>query len=81
VPLVFHLGCHSMPYGSVMPGFGHVGMGGSVGWTFSAEGVAFALVHNPPLTPFVMTDHAGFVGIYALARQAATKAASAASSR
>ena len=57
-----------------MPGFGHVGLGGSVGWTDPADGVAFALVHNRLLTPFVMTDHAAFVGIYALIRQAAQRA-------
>ena len=74
VPLAFHLGYHSLPIGSVMPGFGHVGLGGSVGWADPGDGVAFAVVHNRLLTPFVMTDHAGFVGIYALIRQAAAKA-------
>ena len=74
VPLAFHLGYHSLPIGNVMPGFGHVGLGGSVGWTDPAEGVAFALVHNRLLSPFVMTDHAAFVGIYALIRQAAATA-------
>jgi CubicO group peptidase (beta-lactamase class C family) len=73
VPLAFHLGYHCLPYGNVMPGFGHVGLGGSVGWTYPAEGVAFALVHNRLLTPFVMTDHAAFVGIYKLIRDAAAK--------
>jgi CubicO group peptidase (beta-lactamase class C family) len=74
VPLAFHLGYHSLRIGNIMPGFGHVGLGGSLGWTDPACGVAFALVHNRLLTPFVMTDHAGFVGIYALLRQAAAKA-------
>ena len=74
VPLAFHLGYHSVPIGNMMPGFGHVGLGGSVGWADPADGVAFALVHNRLLTPFVMTDHAAFVGIYALIRQAAAKA-------
>jgi CubicO group peptidase (beta-lactamase class C family) len=74
VPLAFHLGYHSLPIGNVMPGFGHVGLGGSVGWADPADGIAFAVVHNRLLTPFVMTDHAGFVGIYALIRQAAAKA-------
>ena len=32
VPLAFHLGYHSLPFGNVMPGFGHVGLGGSLGW-------------------------------------------------
>jgi hypothetical protein len=36
--------------------------------------VEFALVHNRPLTPFVITDHAAFVGIYALIRRTAAKA-------
>ena len=74
VPLAFHLGYHSLPLGSLMPGFGHVGLGGSLGWTDPASGVAFSLVHNRLLTPFVMTDHAAFVGIYALIRNAAEKA-------
>jgi len=74
VPLGFHLGYHSLPIGNVMPGFGHVGLGGSLGWTDPADGVAFALVHNRLLTPFVMTDHAAFVGIYALIRKAAAQA-------
>jgi CubicO group peptidase (beta-lactamase class C family) len=74
VPLAFHLGYHSLPIGNMMPGFGHVGLGGSLGWTDPASGVAFALVHNRLLTPFVMTDHAAFVGIYALIRRAAEQA-------
>lgn len=73
VPLAFHLGYHSLPIGNVMPGFGHVGLGGSVGWANPAEGVAFSLVHNRLLTPFVMTDHAAFVGLYKLIRDAAAK--------
>lgn len=74
VPLAFHLGYHSLPFGNVMPGFGHVGLGGSLGWTDPVSGVAFSLVHNRLLTPFVMTDHAAFVGIYALIRKAAEQA-------
>lgn len=73
VPLAFHLGYHSLPVGGMMPGFGHVGLGGSLGWADPASGVAFALVHNRLLTPLVMTDHAAFVGIYALIRRAADK--------
>jgi CubicO group peptidase (beta-lactamase class C family) len=32
VPLGWHLGYHSVPIPGIMPGFGHVGMGGSLGW-------------------------------------------------
>ncbi|WP_090423239.1 serine hydrolase domain-containing protein [Mycobacterium europaeum] len=74
MPLAFHLGYHSLPIGNVMPGFGHVGLGGSLGWTDPPSGLAFSLVHNRLLTPFVMTDHAAFVGLYALIRNAAEKA-------
>lgn len=73
MPLAFHLGYHSVPIGGVMPGFGPVGMGGSLGWADSASGVAFSLVHNRLLTPLVMADHAAFVGIYALIRRAAAQ--------
>lgn len=74
VPLAFHLGYHTLPIGNVMPGFGHVGLGGSLGWADPASGLAFSLVHNRLLTPLVMTDHAAFVGIYALIRRAAENA-------
>lgn len=74
MPLAFHLGYQSVPIGNMMPGFGHVGLGGSLGWANPADGIAFALVHNRLLTPLAMTDHAAFVGIYALMRQAAARA-------
>ena len=74
VPLAFHLGYHSLPYGNVMPGFGHVGLGGSVGWATPADGVAFALVHNRLLTPFVEADHVGLATLGNLIRQAAQRA-------
>ena len=32
MPLAFHLGYHSLPFPGVLPGFGHVGLGGSLGW-------------------------------------------------
>lgn len=74
VPMAFHLGYHSAPVPNLMPGFGHIGMGGSVGWNDPATGLGFAVVHNRLLTPFVMTDHAGFVAMFALMRQAAGRA-------
>ena len=71
VPMSFHLGYHSFPF---LPGFGHVGLGGSLGWADPASGLAFAFVHNRLLSPFVVTDQAGFVGIGTLLQQAAAKA-------
>ncbi len=69
VPLAFHLGYHAIPFGPVLPGFGHVGLGGSLGWADPASGLAIGFVHNRLLTPFVAVDHAGFVGTAALIRR------------
>ncbi|CAJ1498984.1 serine hydrolase domain-containing protein [[Mycobacterium] kokjensenii] len=74
IPLAFHLGYHSIPFGPVLPGFGHVGLGGSMGWADPASGLAIGFVHNRLLTPFVAIDHAGFVGTAALIRRGVAKA-------
>ena len=74
VPMAFHLGYHAVPVPGLMPGFGHVGLGGSVGWADPASGLAFGFVHNRLLTPLVMTDQSGFVGINALIRRGAAQA-------
>lgn len=69
VPLAFHQGYHAVPFGSVLPGFGHVGLGGSLGWADPDSGLAFGFVHNRLLTRFVALDHAGFVGTAAMIRR------------
>jgi CubicO group peptidase (beta-lactamase class C family) len=74
VPLGFHLGYHTIPILNVMPGFGHAGLGGSLGWADPATGMAFAFVHNRLLSPFVVTDNAGFVAVHALLRRGAAAA-------
>jgi CubicO group peptidase (beta-lactamase class C family) len=65
MPMSFHLGYHGLPLG-VLPGFGHVGLGGSLGWADPATGLAFGFVHNRLLTPLVVGDQAGFVATAAL---------------
>ncbi|GAS92190.1 esterase/beta-lactamase LipL [Mycolicibacterium brisbanense] len=67
LPLPFHLGYHSVPFG-VMPGFGHVGMGGSVGWADPASGLAIGFVHNRLVTPMVL-DMTAFVALNAIIRK------------
>ncbi len=67
IPLAFHLGYHRAPFG-VMPGFGHVGLGGSLGWADPNSGLSFGFVHNRLLSPFVVVDQAGFVATGALLR-------------
>ena len=73
-PLAFHLGYHAVPFGSALPGFGHIGLGGSLGWADPASGLAIGFVHNRLLTPFLAVDHAGFVGAAALIRRGAAGA-------
>ncbi|MFV0493660.1 MAG: esterase, partial [Mycobacterium sp.] len=38
------------------------------------SGLAIGFVHNRLLTPLVVTDHAAFVGLYALTRRAVATA-------
>lgn len=73
MPLAFHLGYHSLPILDVMPGFGHVGLGGSLGWADPATGMAFGFVHNRLLSPMLL-DQAMFVGLHALIRRGAASA-------
>ncbi|MFV0493576.1 serine hydrolase domain-containing protein [Mycobacterium sp.] len=74
VPIAFHLGYHVLPIANAMPGFGHAGLGGSIGWSDPDSGLAIGFVHNRLLTPLVVTDHAAFVGLYALTRRAVATA-------
>jgi CubicO group peptidase (beta-lactamase class C family) len=70
LPLSFHLGYHSVPVPKVMPGFGHAGLGGSIGWADPSSGMSFAFVHNRLLTPMLF-DQAAFAGLAGLLRRAA----------
>jgi CubicO group peptidase (beta-lactamase class C family) len=67
-PMSWHLGYHAVPFPGVLPGFGHAGLGGSVGWADPASGMSFAFVHNRLLTPMLL-DQVSFVGIAALLRR------------
>lgn len=74
MPLSFHLGYHGIPLPGVLPGFGHVGLGGSLGWADPESGVSFGFVHNRLLTPLVVSDQAGFVATAALIRRGVARA-------
>ncbi|MCW2565803.1 MAG: penicillin-binding protein beta-lactamase class, partial [Mycobacterium sp.] len=74
VPLSFHLGYHSVPFPpGFMPGFGHAGLAGSVGWADPASGLSFGFVHNRLLYLMVL-DQAVFAGLHAFIRRDATQA-------
>jgi CubicO group peptidase (beta-lactamase class C family) len=53
VPMPFHLGYHESPIPGLLKGFGHVGLGGTLGWADPETGSAFAFIHNRLLTPMV----------------------------
>jgi CubicO group peptidase (beta-lactamase class C family) len=74
LPFSFHLGYHDAAVPGLMPGFGHAGLGGSLGWADPPSGLAFAFVHNRLLSPFMVLDHTGFVAVHAMLRRAAAKA-------
>jgi CubicO group peptidase (beta-lactamase class C family) len=74
VPLSFHLGYHSVPFPpGFMPGFGHAGLAGSVGWADPDTGLSFAFVHNRLLTRMLL-DQVTFAGLHALIRRDAAQA-------
>ncbi len=73
VPMPFHLGYHESPIPGLLKGFGHIGLGGTLGWADPATGSAFAFVHNRLLTPMVF-DMGSFAGIARPLRNAITAA-------
>jgi CubicO group peptidase (beta-lactamase class C family) len=73
IPLAFHLGYHRLPFDAI-PGFGHIGLGGSLGWADPDSGLAFGFVHNRLLSPLVILDNAGFVATSVLLRRGAAEA-------
>ena len=59
VPMPFHLGYHESPIPGLLKGFGHIGLGGTLGWADPDSGSGFAFVHNRLLTPMLF-DMASF---------------------
>jgi CubicO group peptidase (beta-lactamase class C family) len=74
VPLSFHLGYHGVPFPpGFLPGFGHAGLAGSVGWADPASGLSFGFVHNRLLTRMLL-DQVTFAGLATLIRRDAAQA-------
>jgi CubicO group peptidase (beta-lactamase class C family) len=74
LPVGFHLGYHAVPAPGVMPGFGHVGMGGSIGWADPATGLAFAFVHNRLRISTALLHQTAFLWLNTLIRWGAARA-------
>ncbi|MBV9350058.1 MAG: beta-lactamase family protein [Mycobacterium sp.] len=62
VPMPFHLGYHESPIPGLLKGFGHFGLGGTLGWADPQSASGFGFVHNRLLTPMVF-DMASFAGL------------------
>jgi CubicO group peptidase (beta-lactamase class C family) len=73
VLMSFHSGYHASPVPGVLPGFGHAGLGGSIGWADPTTGTSFAFAHNRLLTPMVF-DYAAIGVISALLQRGAAAA-------
>ncbi|MEZ0049793.1 CubicO group peptidase (beta-lactamase class C family) [Mycobacterium sp. MAA66] len=76
LPMDFNLGYHGLPFPGGLPGYGHVGLGGSLGWADPDSGVGIGFVHNRLLTPLMLADQAGFVALAAMIRRGVTQARS-----
>jgi CubicO group peptidase (beta-lactamase class C family) len=72
VPIGFHLGYHSVPR-RFIPGFGHVGLGGSTGWADPDTGLAMSFAHSR-LNLGLPIDQVAFSVLFPLAQRAAAKA-------
>lgn len=46
LPMMWHLGYHSIPVPGGHTGFGHIGLNGSFGWVDPRSGVSIGFVHN-----------------------------------
>lgn len=64
----FHLGYHESPVPGLLRGFGHVGLGGTLGWADPETRSSFGFVHNRLLTPLLF-DMGSFAGLCASAAQ------------
>jgi CubicO group peptidase (beta-lactamase class C family) len=69
VPMSFNLGYHGSPVPGLLRGFGHAGLGGTIGWADPATRSSFAFVHNRLVTP-IMIDMALFVPLILPVRRA-----------
>lgn len=73
VPMSFHLGYHGSPVPGLLRGFGHAGLGGTIGWADPVTKSSFAFVHNRLITP-IMLDQILFVPLILPIRRATAAA-------
>src|SRR5262249_11390601 len=69
VPMSFHLGYHGSGVPGLLPGFGHSGLGGSIGWADPGASSSFGFVHNRLITAKIL-DQASFARLALILRRA-----------
>jgi CubicO group peptidase (beta-lactamase class C family) len=74
IPMSFHLGYHGSPVPGLLRGYGHAGLGGTIGWADPATRSSFAFVHNRLVTRIVL-DQILFVPLILPLRRAMAAAA------
>jgi CubicO group peptidase (beta-lactamase class C family) len=62
IPFTYHQGYQSSPVPGFLPGYGHIGLGGTVGWADPDTGSSIAYVHNRLLT-VMLFDVGSFAGL------------------
>jgi CubicO group peptidase (beta-lactamase class C family) len=62
IPFTYHQGYQSSPVPGFLPGYGHIGLGGTVGWADPDTGSSIAYVHNRLLT-VLLFDVGSFAGL------------------
>jgi len=72
-PMSFHLGYHGSPVPGLLRGYGHAGLGGTIGWADPATKSSFAFVHNRLVTP-ILLDQIIFVPLILPIRRGAAAA-------
>lgn len=73
LPFTYHQGYQSSPVPGLLKGFGHIGLGGTVGWADPDTGSSFAYVHNRLLT-LLLFDVGSFAGLAPLLSSAISAA-------
>jgi CubicO group peptidase (beta-lactamase class C family) len=73
LPFTYHHGYQSSPVPGLLKGFGHIGLGGTVGWADPESGSSFGYVHNRLLT-LMLFDMGSFAGLAPLLNNAITTA-------
>ncbi|MCH9730402.1 MAG: beta-lactamase family protein [Actinomycetia bacterium] len=73
IPFSYHRGFQSSPIPGFLPGFGHIGLGGTIGWADPETGSSFGYVHNRLLT-LMLFDMGSFAGLAPLLSNAVAAA-------